>query len=379
MKINSSFDSGNIEVVSYDDPKNITLNIATDSNSEFKQWFHFKLHGETGQTVGFEILNAKDCSYVDGWDDYQVVASYDRQYWFRVDTEFTADKTLKFSKQLEQSTIYFAYFEPYSYERHQNLIQVSQLSDLCEHQVLGSTVDGRDIDLLVIGDESKERKIWVTARQHPGETMAEWCAEGLIDRLLDQNDALSRSLLDKAVFYVVPNMNVDGSYRGNLRSNAAGANLNREWQTPSLDNSPEVYHVRAKMKETGVDAYLDLHGDEALPYVFVAGTEGVPSYSDKIKSLEDEFKSVLMSVNPDFQDEFGYDKDEPGKANMTVANSWVGEEFNCLSYTLEMPFKDNANLPNKETGWSSERSYILGQTLLNPLYQLVDKLRQSYG
>ena len=252
---------------------------------------------------------------------------------------------------------------------------MSQLSDLCEHQVLGSTVDGRDIDLLVIGDESKERKIWVTARQHPGETMAEWCAEGLIDRLLDQNDALSRSLLDKAVFYVVPNMNVDGSYRGNLRSNAAGANLNREWQTPSLDKSPEVYHVRAKMKETGVDAYLDLHGDEALPYVFVAGTEGVPSYSDKIKSLEDEFKSVLMSVNPDFQDEFGYDKDEPGKANMTVANSWVGEEFNCLSYTLEMPFKDNANLPNKETGWSSERSYILGQTLLNPLYQLVDKLR----
>lgn len=375
MRINSSFDSGNIEVVSADDPKNITLNIVTDSNSEFKQWFHFKAHGETDQTLGFEILNAKDCSYTDGWEDYQVVASYDRQYWFRVDTEFTADKTLKFSKKLEQSTIYFAYFEPYSYERHQNLVQVSQLSDVCRHEVLGSTVDGRDIDLLVIGDESKQRKIWVTARQHPGETMAEWCAEGLIDRLLDHNDALSRSLLEQAVFYVVPNMNVDGSYRGNLRSNAAGANLNREWETPSLEKSPEVYHVRAKMKETGVDAYLDLHGDEALPYVFVAGTEGVPSYSDKIKSLEDEFKSVLMSVNPDFQDEFGYDKDEPGKANMTVANSWVGEEFNCLSYTLEMPFKDNANLPNKEAGWSSERSYILGQTLLNPLYQLVGKLR----
>lgn len=374
MKINSLFDSGNIEVVSVEDNE-AKLNIPLDSNSEFKQWFHFKAHAEIGQICSFEILNAKDCSYTDGWENYQAVASYDRQHWFRVETEYTADKTLKIKHKLEQPSIYLAYFEPYSYERHQNLVQASQLSEICQHRVIGSTVDGRDHDLLVIGNESKKRKIWITARQHPGETMAEWCVEGLIERLLDPADALSRSLLDKAVFYVVPNMNVDGSYRGNLRSNAAGANLNREWLEPSLDKSPEVYHVRELMKQTGVDAYLDIHGDEALPYVFVAGTEGVPSYSDRVKTLEDEFKSILMAVNPDFQDEFGYDKDEPGKANMTVANAWVGEEFNCLSYTLEMPFKDNANLPDDITGWSSERSYLLGQTLLNPLYQLVDKLR----
>ena len=374
MKINSSFDSGNIEVVSTDTPSNITLNIRTDSNSEFKQWFHFKAHAETGQSYGFEILNAKDCSYVDGWENYQVVASYDRQYWFRVDTELTDDKTLKFKHQFEQATVYFAYFEPYSYERHQNLIQVAQLSERCEHRVLGHTVDGRDMDLLVIGDESKERKIWVTARQHPGETMAEWCAEGLIERLLDDNDALSRSLLESAVFYVVPNMNVDGSYRGNLRSNAAGANLNREWQNPSMDKSPEVFLVRELMQKTGVDAYLDLHGDEALPYVFVAGTEGVPSYSDSIVALEDEFKTVLEAVNPDFQDEVGYDKDEPGKANLTVANSWVGEEFKCLSYTLEMPFKDNNNHPDPLYGWSPERSVLFGQDVLAATLTVADKI-----
>lgn len=375
MNINSSFDSGNISVVSAENASDIKLSINTDSNSDFKQWFHFKLHGEVGQKCSVEIVNANDCSYVGGWEDYNVAASYDNQYWFRVDSEFGADKTLKFNHQLEFPTIYFAYFEPYSYERHQSLIQTSQLSELCEHRVIGQTVDGRDIDLLVIGDESKSNKIWITARQHPGETMAEWCAEGLIDRLLEEDDPLARSLLEKSVFYVVPNMNVDGSYRGNLRSNAAGANLNREWQNPSLENSPEVLYVQKIMKATGVDAYLDLHGDEALPYVFVAGTEGNPSYNDTIKSLEDSFKEILENVNPDFQDKFGYEKDAPGKANLTVANNWVAEEFKCLSFTLEMPFKDNANLPNEETGWSSDRSYILGQSLLDPLYRLVDKLR----
>lgn len=67
--------------------------------------------------------------------------------------------------------------------------------------------------------------------------MAEWFVEGLLDRLLDEDDAVSRTLLDKAVFYIVPNMNPDGSVRGHLRTNAAGVNLNREWQTPSMEKA----------------------------------------------------------------------------------------------------------------------------------------------
>ena len=35
-------------------------------------------------------------------------------------------------------------------------------------------------------------------------------------------------------------MNPDGSYRGHLRTNACGANLNREWKAPNLEHSPEV-------------------------------------------------------------------------------------------------------------------------------------------
>ncbi len=38
-------------------------------------------------------------------------------------------------------------------------------------------------------------RIWVTARQHPGETMASWFAEGLLERLTDPHDPVARSLL----------------------------------------------------------------------------------------------------------------------------------------------------------------------------------------
>ncbi len=160
----------------------------------------------------------------------------------------------------------------------------------CEHRFLGLTLDGRDMSMLVIGEEEpSKKKIWITARQHPGETMAEWCAEGLIYRLLDEQDGVARSLLDQAVFYVIPNMNPDGGARGHLRTNAVGTNLNREWATPSVEKSPEVLYVLNAMNDMGVDMYLDLHGDEALPYNFVAGSEGTPGYSARMKDLEDSF------------------------------------------------------------------------------------------
>lgn len=44
-------------------------------------------------------------------------------------------------------------------------------------------------------------------------------------------------------------MNPDGSWRGHLRTNASGANLNREWLEPSKERSPEVLAVRNFMDE----------------------------------------------------------------------------------------------------------------------------------
>tara|TARA_R110000737_G_scaffold121325_2_gene153620 strand:+ start:6529 stop:7656 length:1128 start_codon:yes stop_codon:yes gene_type:complete len=375
MQISANFDSGNIDVISAQDPSNIQLAIKKDHQSEFYQWFHFKLHNTEHSEHVMHLTNAGKSAYVEGWKDYQAVASYDRQHWFRVPTEFDGEK-LSITFTPEYDATYFAYFAPYSYERHQDLIHSAQLDIDCQLQVLGQTLDGRDMSLLKVGEEGEGKKvIWITARQHPGESMAEWFMEGFIDRLLDEDDGVARSLLNSAVFYLVPNMNPDGSARGHLRTNAKGVNLNREWQTPSMENSPEVYLVREKMLATGVDMHLDIHGDEALPFNFVAGSEGVPSYDARIKGLEDKFKGVLLAITPEFQDDKGYDKDEPGQANLTVAANWVGEQFKCLAYTVEMPFKDNDLLPDYSVGWSDERSSLFGRDFLTAIYHVVGDLR----
>jgi len=374
MLISSAFDSGNIKVIKSDDPADVRLAIHNDNNSDFYQWFHFRVSGVAETPCRYIIENADGAAYAEGWDDYRVCASYDREEWFRLDTIYDG-KALSWQFESEQDSLYFAYFAPYSMERHADLIAEVAGSPLVKTRVLGHTLDGQDMDLVEVGHGPKGRKkIWLAARQHPGETMAEWWMEGAFDYLLDPDNPVATALLEKAHFYIVPNMNPDGSKRGHLRTNAAGANLNREWKDASMERSPEVYLIREEMAKTGVDFHLDVHGDEALPYNFIAGFEGIPSVTKKQLELLDTYQDILRIISPDFQRTHGYPVDAPGSSDLRKCTDYVAETHGCLAMTLEMPFKDNADLPDTNYGWSPERSRHLARGCLDALHQIVQDL-----
>lgn len=365
MHISQNFDGGNIEIVNAESASDIRLNIRHDKDSEFYQWFYFRLSGARGVACTLKILNAAGAAYPKGFEDYRVAYSYDRQQWHRwptalVDSELTIEITP------EQDSLYFAYFTPYSMERHADLIARSLQSPRCSLEVLGESLDGQDIDLLKIsgGGSQPTKQCWLIARQHPGETMAQWWMEGALEWLLDAENEQSRALLERCTFYIVPNMNPDGSRRGHLRTNAAGRNLNREWADPALDSAPEVYVVREAMARGGVDFFLDVHGDESLPYCFIAGVEGLAGWDANSQAQLDFYKNRLAELNPDFQTVVGYPPKAPGEANLTMAGGHVGERYGCLAMTLEMPFKDTTATPDEAVGWNGPRSKRLAHSCL---------------
>ncbi|MHA7679781.1 M14 family metallopeptidase [Cupriavidus sp. PET2-C1] len=368
LHISASFDSGAIEVESLAQASDIRLRIRADSHAEFRQWFHFRLQGAAGQACRLQFLNAGDCTYPDGWRGYQAVASYDRAHWFRVPTSFDGSAmTVAFTP--EHDSVWLAYFEPYSEDRHLSLLATCQRSPLARLSHLGSTVDGRDMTAVTVGTPGDGKKaIWMIARQHPGESMAEWFCEGVLQRLTGTGmwagDPVARCLLERAVFHIVPNMNPDGSARGNLRTNAAGANLNREWMAPSEQTSPEVYHVRRAIEATGCDMFFDIHGDEALPYNFVAGSEMLPGFTEVQKAEQLRFIDAFKRATPDFQDVHGYAASKYNQDALKLASKYIGHTFGCLSLTLEMPFKDNADQPDPAVGWNGARSALLGAAML---------------
>jgi murein tripeptide amidase MpaA len=176
VSVCSAFDGGNIEFVQFcsGDAAELQVKIRDDPFTEFeqkqhKQWFYFRASGfrqfdaSTERQFKFAIVNAGQCSYSKGWEGYNTCASYDRKTWFRVPTQYDSEKGhLQWTMAVASNQIYFAYFPPYSHERHLDLIARCSAAasnpgaSLRNHtdvsvRSLGNSLDGRSMDLVTIG------------------------------------------------------------------------------------------------------------------------------------------------------------------------------------------------------------------------------------
>lgn len=370
--IDAAFDSGNIDVLGIEG-STARLAIRRDNESEFFQWFHFRVAARAGEEVLLKITGLNDSAYPGGWPDYNACVSEDRAYWTRAASSFDKDTdggTLTVRYLPASDLFWVAYFAPYSMERHHDLVAEAAASEGVDYVRLGTTLDGQPIDCLEMGEG--DTQVWLYARQHPGETQAEWWIEGALECLTDPADPVARALRAKCRIHVVPNCNPDGSRRGHLRTNAVGVNLNREWADPTADRAPEVLAIRNRMDQTGVDFAIDAHADEAIPAVFLAGFEGIPSWREEQGEGFYRYQRILDRRTPDFQTKLGYPKAPAGRANLSMSTNQLAERFGAVAMTLEMPYKDLADFPEPEQGWSPERCKLLGRECLAALVEWLE-------
>ncbi|GGC14874.1 hypothetical protein GCM10011494_37110 [Novosphingobium endophyticum] len=378
IQISAAFDSGNIEVLSIDGTE-ARLAIRRDRDSDFFQWFHFRVSGAGGRELTLRITGLNQSAYPLGWSRYNAAVSEDRHFWGRAASQWDESReggTLTVTYRPSGDLAWLAYFAPYSMERHHDLIARAASAGSAEYRCLGTTLDGQPIDCLEMGVGPVQ--VWLYARQHPGETMAEWWMEGALELLNAPASSVARELRRRCRFHIVPNANPDGSRRGHLRTNAIGVNLNREWHNPTAERSPEVLGLRSAMDASGVDFAMDVHGDEAIPAVFLAGFEGIPSLKPEQRDGYNRFAELLERRTPDFQTRLGYPVAQPGKGNLTMSTNQVAERFGCVAMTLEMPFKDHNPAPAPRQEWSPERSKQLGRDCLGALLEwLVERERAA--
>ena len=423
VHVSDSFEGGNIRVLDATRADDILLEIKPDAacvkeaGRLWYQYFYFRASGVRGRDCAFRITNAAGAlAGHGGWEPvaggshpagdvgYKARASYDRHTWFAVEAtsyerrggvargevggEGETEGGLRVTKGSDgegtltvrltptADTVYIAYFQPYSVENHHSLVARAAAGG-AEHRVLGQSTEARDMDLLVLG--SGPLKLWLIGRQHPGETMASYFFEGLLERLLDPADGAACALLARATVYCVPLMCPDGAARGYLRTNAAGANLNREWSDPTVEFSPEVLCVRDAMDAAGLDFCLDVHGDEASPYNYLCVA---PGWTPRLASLQKRFVSDWREANPEMSISSSQTIDtlNPERTGLdgelaTVCTTALGWRFDALCATLEMPFKDNAEMPQPAVGWNGPRSGWLGKSVVEPLLRTLPHLR----
>lgn len=377
MEISADICGGSIQVVQIPSKTLAELALRPDSAADIKQWFSFKARVERGVPVEYRIVNAGEATYHGTWDAYRALASYDMERWFRIGTTFDG-RAVTMKHTPERRVVHYSYFAAYPLARQEALLAEAVGSRRARVTTIGKSLEQRPIDVVEVGKVGgPKRKIWIITRQHAGETQGSWFMEGLLRRLLDEHDGLSEVLLDKAELYLVPNMNPDGSARGNFRTNVAGRDLNREWMAPSAQASPEIVCTRDTIHATGVDLFLDIHGEESAPCAFAIGCDGNPRCSARQRGLEQALADDLAGRDRHFWRSHGYGADDPGKGDLRISNNYVGEMFDCLSVTIEMPFKEGGIHPEHggALAFSPDVAKHLGRLTLETLATLVGSLR----
>lgn len=188
ISISDAYDGGNIKFMgtrpNENDPKStvdVILHVKPDNYTELEkighmQYFSFRSTisgmkpGSKPLKMNYVIENAEACSYPEAWAGSTVCFSSnleDVDSWQRNQTTMYTDGKLCWEHVHGRSgSVFFSYFPPFSYSRHLGLVSRCAQNPTCTMMSLGQSLDGREIECLVMG--TGKRVAWIIHRQHPG-------------------------------------------------------------------------------------------------------------------------------------------------------------------------------------------------------------------
>ena len=218
--------------------------------------------------------------------------------------------------------------------------------------------------------DSLKRRVWIHSRVHTSEAPAAWYLEAMIDELL--SDApLSREILRRTVFYVVPETNPDGVRGGYSRSTAQGVNLEINWDRPDSLTQPEVRVLKRTIDslstERPFDVALNLHSQSApfvTYWIHTAKSTSAKMYRRKmlLSALTVAHTPYYRPIDQRFSE-----------AAPRYAEGWFWQRFGerTLAVTFETPYTYYNNDPAGE--WVSRESLAeLAHASLLALSDLLD-------
>jgi hypothetical protein len=176
-----------------------TLAIRRDNQSEFAQWFHFRVSGVAGRELDLAITGRTLRPIPMAGPAIppafpKIARNGPAPHRISIVGAMAARCTSAIGPR---ATRCGSPISPLFAERHNDLVSEAAASPGVAHHVLGLTLDGRSIDCLTLGTGA--RQVWLYARQHPGETMAEWWMEGALELLTDPADPHGRALRQACV------------------------------------------------------------------------------------------------------------------------------------------------------------------------------------
>ncbi len=253
-----------------------------DGRNRQANWYYFRVDGARGKALTIDLVDLPgEYNYhpnrgaVTG--DTLPWYSEDNQHWKPLErVEYQAD-TLLLRLHLTPRTnrFWIAHVPPYTNQHLQRLLNEYKKHPHLAQQIIGKSVQGRDLLLLTITDARvpavEKKVIWLMFRQHSWEAGSSWAGDGAI-RFLLANTPAAEIIRQTAIFKIFPLCDPDGVARGGVRFNANGFDLNRNWDAVDATKMPEIAAQRNAILnwvDSGqrVDVFLSLHNTETSEYL----------------------------------------------------------------------------------------------------------------
>jgi hypothetical protein len=343
-----SFESGNLGSVTQIGPDAFDLTMRPDTLAANRQWFHFSIADAGGRTLTLSVLDFDiSAPWTSGMTPCVSSNPNDENAWARVAPNQVSysGNDLTFSWTFaDDLPVWFAYSFAYDHTRARALIASVETSPFATRRVIGTTLLGRELELLEIteGVATPKPGVWIQARQHPAECGGSWTSEGLLEWLVGPS-LEARALRENMLVHVVPMMNPDGVVLGNYRRNSLGLDLNREWDASTPVTSPTVWAALQELAAieagSGLAAFIDVHTHSSFLKNWVYGVSGSPALNQKEQGWAQELETLFS--------DFSFSMSSFTNGATTVAKNSIHSLYpDTISYTHEQTYHTITYGPN---------------------------------
>jgi hypothetical protein len=300
---------------------------------------HFQVHAKTGSRLTIEFKNLDNV-----WNGTSgsvarelkaVVISENGWQWKPVPLESLPENRVRLHLEMPGPRLYVARVEPYRLSDLEKFLSAIRTNRMVQVRVIGKTVQGRELEIVRVGNPQAPYRVFVRARAHAWEPGGNWIVEGLVHRLL-RDDADARKYLERYCVYILPLANKDGVALGRTRFNLQGKDLNRNWDKPANPQLAPENAALEKWLEGMIQAgqaphlALELHNDGGgLLHISRPPVPDLPRHLQRMATLEELLRQHTWFTEGSTKSAF--------RNSGTLGDGWLERygidaavhEFNC--------------------------------------------------
>jgi hypothetical protein len=312
-------------------------------------WFCFRVHGTDGQTLTFDIVNAPHLLGWPAFDGMRVVYGGPGQ-WQRTVAPAQVlrdDGRIRFSAPCPDGG-YIAFCYPYTLAELDAFRQTHARSGIVREVELLRSPAGHPVYAWEAG--SGPRGVWLTCRNHAGESPASYALEGLMRELAGPHN---RSFLEQATARVCPIVDVDNVESGGYGKYGPPCDPYMDWR-----DRPQLAAVAALQRYFAAAAeqpavYIDLHSPEPCGSTFVCTWAEDRVSAAYLHSVNALCRAIYEQSSHPLQLDLTRTKGYPqwfGDAVDRSSQGYFRQQYGCPAITLEISYHWSSGGPYPQPG-----------------------------